>query len=492
MTVDNERGFDRGSRLTLGFVLVMFVVSATTAVLRLALVGDGCLLDAGTTEAQLFHACVGDWPTPLRAGDELIGIAGVRLEGSTEIRRPQAPPGWMDRGIAHYTVRRGGQTLDLAVPLQRMGSDEILRAFGAGLRRQAPDWNTLVFLGALVIFALAPRARGAQLLLVAVGGLTAVTALHWAGASVGADFVSTPLWYASAFLDTVWMWLFIPTLLTLVLSFPRRVWPLTRHPRLAVGLIFGLPLAATVITFITSNALVAIVTIALETLAVVVALVVVTADTFLRVRDPVIRAQTAWLAVGLAVGLVVWPLIFVLSILFPGLLPALEGLPRWAVVALLTPLTLAFPVCLGIAITRYRLFDIDVIIRRTLIYSVLTTTLALIFAGSVMVLQSLLRLLTGTAQNQLVTVASTLVIAALFQPLHRRVQVVVDRRFFRRKYDAQKTLAAFSTRLRDEVDLGQLSGELLAVVEETLQPRHVSLWLRETRPRQRERQLEER
>jgi len=139
---------------------------------------------------------------------------------------------------------------------------------------------------------------------------------------------------------------------------------------------------------------------------------------------------------------------------------------------------LVFPFSVAIAVLRYRLWDIDVIIRRTLIYSVLTALLALIYLGSIVVLQALLRPLVG-ADAELATVASTLAIGALFQPLRRRIQAVIDRRFYRRKYDAARTLDAFSGRLRNETDLQMLTSDMMNVVEETLQPAHVSLWLRD-------------
>jgi hypothetical protein len=137
----------------------------------------------------------------------------------------------------------------------------------------------------------------------------------------------------------------------------------------------------------------------------------------------------------------------------------------------------SIPVAAGIAILRYRLYDIDFLINRTLVYGTLTATLALVYLGGVVSLQRVFVLLTGQG-SQLAIVASTLAIAALFNPLRRRVQAFVDRRFFRRKYDAAKTLAQFSSKLRDETDLDALSNELVAVVRETLQPTHVSLWLR--------------
>ena len=135
-------------------------------------------------------------------------------------------------------------------------------------------------------------------------------------------------------------------------------------------------------------------------------------------------------------------------------------------------------VAVGIAILRYRLYDIDIIVNRTLVYGALTVVLVLVYVGSVVGLQYLLRALTGQ-ESQLAIVASTLAIAALFNPLRRRVQAVVDRLFYRRKYDAAKTLEEFSAKLRDETDLAALNGELLTVVRNTMQPVHVSLWLRE-------------
>ncbi|MBA3614897.1 MAG: hypothetical protein H0W52_02035, partial [Rubrobacteraceae bacterium] len=138
------------------------------------------------------------------------------------------------------------------------------------------------------------------------------------------------------------------------------------------------------------------------------------------------------------------------------------------------------PVAAGIAILRYRLYDIDVIVNRTLVYGSLTVSLAAVYIGSVVSLQYIFRTLTAGG-SQLAVVTSTLAIAALFNPLRRRVQNLIDRRLYRRKYDAQKTLSTFSKTLREETDLEALNAEMLAVIRETMQPEHVSLWLRESK-----------
>ena len=156
----------------------------------------------------------------------------------------------------------------------------------------------------------------------------------------------------------------------------------------------------------------------------------------------------------------------------------------YTVVDNLTALVFAsMPVAVGIAVLRYRLYDIDALINRTLVYGSLTVTLALVYVVCVAALQYVFRALVE-GDSQLLILVSTLAIAALFNPLRHRLQTFIDRRFYRRRYDAAKTLETFAARLREETDLGTLSGDLVGVVRETMQPSHVSMWLRPDTPPQ--------
>ncbi|HEV2125840.1 MAG TPA: hypothetical protein VGW38_24045, partial [Chloroflexota bacterium] len=180
------------------------------------------------------------------------------------------------------------------------------------------------------------------------------------------------------------------------------------------------------------------------------------------------RQQIKWLAYG---GAVVVSGVFVGGLAIPWSVPVS--------IVIMSLSVLGLPVFTGIAILRHHLYDIDLVINRTLVYASLTASLALVYFGGVTATQAIVQGVTGQEElPQLVIVASTLVIAALFNPLRRRVQGFVDRRFYRRKYDAAKTLGTFSAKLRNETDLEALNGELVGVVRETMQPAHVSLWLK--------------
>ncbi len=192
---------------------------------------------------------------------------------------------------------------------------------------------------------------------------------------------------------------------------------------------------------------------------------------YMRFSTAVERQQTKWFLFGVAVLFLVLVAFAIVRNYFNSTY----------VRDLVSAALLVFPLAVGVAVLRYRLFDIDLIIRRTLIYGLLTATLALFYLGCVIVLQQVLRGITGQGSD-IAIIVSTLAIAALFNPLRRRVQDLIDRRFYRRKYDTAKVMAAFSATVRDEVGLEKLTDHLLAVVSETMQPRSVSLWLRTLAP----------
>jgi hypothetical protein len=193
------------------------------------------------------------------------------------------------------------------------------------------------------------------------------------------------------------------------------------------------------------------------------------------------RQQIKWIAFAASLIGSLYVSAMIGSIVYPQETWFAPGSPLWLIVLEYAAL-LSFPViptAIGFAMLRYRLYDIDVVINRALVYGSLTATLVLIYFGGVATIQSLFRTLTGQEQQpQLAVVVSTLAIAALFNPLRRSIQAFIDRRFYRRKYDATKTLTAFSARLRDEMDLESLESDLVSVIRETVNPYHVSLWLK--------------
>jgi hypothetical protein len=209
-------------------------------------------------------------------------------------------------------------------------------------------------------------------------------------------------------------------------------------------------------------------------------LVVAQVYRYRRISTPEQRQQTKWVVFGFAAALVGFTAVILLANLSPAIRDG-DPLGMLVFTTLVYGFLLLIPLSIGVAILRSRLYDIDVVINRALVYGPLTAMLALVYLGSVVGLQAALRALSGQ-ESTLAVVASTLAIAALFNPLRKRVQAFVDRRFYRKKYDAAKTLETFSAKLRDETNLDALNDELVGVVRETMQPAHVSLWLRPHTP----------
>jgi hypothetical protein len=211
---------------------------------------------------------------------------------------------------------------------------------------------------------------------------------------------------------------------------------------------------------------------------------------YYKVSGPTERLQTKWVMLGMLLIPFAWTLN---GLVIPTLAPELALVTAatirtrlWIELLVFQPLYLVFPIGMGISLLRYRLYDIDLIIRRTLQYSLLTISLGVIYLGAVFTLQNLLGGLTGERQPEIVTVISTLAVAALVSPLRRRIQSFIDRRFYRKKYNAEQSLADFTLHARNETDLDQLTSRLAAVVKAAMQPEHTDVWLRAPQARLKE------
>ena len=467
-----DRHFDRGAWLVLAIVAAWFLVTALVSAVALGYPSDGFTItrNSVTGTALLnnrFHAL----PTPLRTGDAVLAINGqpLGLNGT-------APVGPATRAgdVLIYSIERAGQQLEVPVTLAAPGPS----GFWPGLLLRLAEPRdflvaTLAFAVTLWAFLARPGNLGARYLLLTFSYYAAV---QWFGFFTSELYTPAMPGWIILLLGLEgggWFWFFFPSMTLVALSFPVVKWPLRRFPRLLPALLYGLPLLAGVFslseTLAGNNSGVwgqAALPIFVGILVVtVLALAGAILHNWFTVREAITRAQLRWVTLGLTLGLLVPFAWLLLSLAVAGAFPT-NDLVLW--------LPLFVPVTLAIAITRYRLFDIDIIIRRTLVYASLSGLLALLYFGGVVVFEALLRGVTGG--SQLAIVISTLLIAALFGPLRARVQALIDRRFFRRKYDAARTLAAFSASVRDNVDLDALGDRLTTVVEETMQPASVSLW----------------
>jgi hypothetical protein len=283
-----------------------------------------------------------------------------------------------------------------------------------------------------------------------------------------------------------WAWALAPSLTLLALAYPVRKRPLRRFPRLLPAALYGgfaMLVAAIVLLIMATRDPSPGASLIAAALGASLFLFVATTLTclvhnFLTVRDTVTRAHLRWLAFGFGIGLVL-PIVLSVVLSLLGISP-IDERGRWVGASLFI-----LPLSLTIGMVRYRLFDIDVIIRRTTSYAIITGLLALVYFASIVGLQSVFGRLTDFDSTPAV-VLSTLLIAALFLPVRRRVQDAIDRRFNRTRYDAEKTLERFAATARDETDLDALLAELQHVIQETMEPEWVSVWLRASDPYQTE------
>jgi len=473
--LSDESRFDRGAWWLLAGVIlfVLLVLWNTIAVLRLP--GDGWQIDYNDRD-QGIHRLIyfmGDWPTPLQVDDVVTAVNNHPLPTAVEMAPESLPVDWQDGKTIQYTIQRQGETMTVPVVLHHLTTADILRGLAIAAIDEIPQWGWF-FVG-FILFFLRPNNRAARLLLVAGSNFAVIAKLGGAAITISLDFAPPLTWLFNWVANFFWGWLFFPSLILLLLSFPLSLWPLTRFPRFVPALFYGIPLGITAYTLITGDPKLATALLFVEAALILGTAVAAIVQVFRHKQDRVIRAQVSWVALG--IGITMGGTLVAYLLEYTGVI-SVNDLNSPLAVIISWPVALALPICMAIAILRYRLFDINIIIRKTLVYTLLSVLLALVYLGSVVLLQNVV----GQAsdeQSPLVSVVSTLLIAALFAPLRQRVQAFIDRRFFRQKYDAQQILAQFAQTARDETDLVNLTGRLIETLLETVQPQHVSIWLGE-------------
>ncbi|HEX5692818.1 MAG TPA: hypothetical protein VFX76_22560 [Roseiflexaceae bacterium] len=484
-------GFDLASWLVLALASAILALGLAQAMAYLRLPTDGWSFVrdvSGAGQRLIFAENLVGLASPLRPGDELVAVGDVSIEQLREraltVSTNQLPQ-WLSGANVAYTVVRGGQRLTFDVPLAYMPKAVLVRHL-AWYYLTDPSLLPAVLIG-LFVFLYRPRSPAARLLFVVCSCFFASTGLSQAvhdsnvlGPAELRDWRS--FWPAVFFNSLIWPLMIAPAFIHLFLSFPSVKWPVRAHQRLALAICYGLTPVLTILALTLHwgrpldfwqawNTIT--VGVYFATLLAVVASMIHTLATG---HDPDSRAQVRWVAWGALVtsaGAIAGGVI--------GSLGLLGSYPLLDFAAFRLPM-LAFPVALALAITRYHLFDIDIVINRTLVYSALTAALALVYVGTVVLLEGLLRVIAWQGSSSLVTVFSTLTIALLFNPFRQQIQMLIDQRFFRRKYDAARTLAQFSATACDEVDLGRLAEHLIQVVDGAMQPEFVSLYLYDASP----------
>ena len=471
----SERRFDRGAVFLLAAMIGFVLFALATSLAVLSLPGDGWQLDAGNPTTESLRYFAGAWATPLRAGDEVLGVEGqpVLQENYWQsVPRPVIQAVWREGQSVRYTIRRDGQVLDVAVRMELLDGNGTARALWHTISADPFDW--LVLLHMLLLFLFRPRNSAARLLLVIGISLNAVTKIGWAGETISYFLAPCWLFYTRTLLTSFWNYLLIPSLLLLVISFPKRLFPLSRYPRAVPLVLFGAPFLVAVGMLVSLDAVAYLLSLFVEIMLVIAALIVATANAFKPSQPAVVRAQTVWLLLGLGLSIGLRQGVYLLGV--AGVQGTVLTPGEWSNLAINALSAMALPLCMAIAVLRFHLFDVYIIIRRTLIYGLLTALLAGIYFGGVVVLQQVFIAMTGQ-RSELAIILSTLAIAALFVPLRNGIQSVIDRRFFHRKYNAAKMQESFAVTARDEVDSTKLVVRLVDVVDEALLPEHISLWL---------------
>ncbi len=468
--LSTERRFDHGAwlHLILTSALILFVIA--TAIYRFTLPTDGWLSaepEDFNGRGFIYETNVMGLESALEPGDYLIAVEGITLTSSAMSGTWPLRDIWQSGNRLNYTIQRGDATLELEQQLTTWDLATYWRGAGQSVADLVGYAGLVVFLiVAFVAFWRSPSnpaARALWVLAAVVFATFIATDLLPNMVPDSVDPVSTLA--LLAIITALFTVLLPPAFIRFALVFPKPSPLLEKRPWLAflpylIGSVVMVAFAFNLFVFGW-----------LWTAASVLIAIAILVHNAIVSRDAVSRAQLRWGLGGMIVGLG-----FFFLATYAGIFVPIPDQVR-SVFDIFGALSFGIMgVTLGIAVMRYRLFDIDVIIRRTTSYALLTALLVLVYFGSVVVLQRLLSPITG--ESTIAIVLSTLLIAALFLPLRRRVQAAIDKRFFRQKYDAEQVLAQFAATVRDETDLDELTAELVRVIQETMQPEFVSVWLR--------------
>jgi hypothetical protein len=457
-----ETQFNRNAWLTLSFSVLILVYGVAVLAYRFSLPTDGWNANEGRAEGVTYFKNLMGTPSGLQPGDQVIAVEGYPADWRT--LSPILKNTWQVDAIIDYTVIRDGQAIQVPVPLVRWHFGKWLLAmlYDPGDLAGQMAWFLLLFI-AVFVFLRRPGNSSAGAFLFLNSAIASNDLISSTLPRVWPEWIDPIANVVSVKAGFVYLMVLLPfALIRFALFFPRPKPFLLRYPwlanaPLAIGLVlivFTLGSPVGWFWFL---------------LALFLTVVIILHNAF-TMRDAVSQAQLLWGLGGLLFGFG----LLTLMLLANTLLWIEFNEDTINLISFIA--TAGMGISLAVAITRYRLFDIDIIIRRTLAYGLLTLLLGVVYLGGVTILQNLFISASGQSST-LSVVLSTLAIAALFNPLRRRIQDFIDRRFFRQKYDAERALAAFAAAARNETDLEQLSRRLTGAIQETLQPEQVSLWL---------------
>ena len=455
----SESRFNLNSWIILLISLGLLLIIGSINVYRYALPTDGWTYIDGFG----FSENILGLPSLLQPGDIPIDLNGVPFDNIPGLWHES----WLAGGTMQYTILRADQTLIIPVPVENWN----LIALWSNIRA---EWSSfliglLFFVIGIFVFIRRPGNSAAQVLFF-LGTVRLSMSLIFIVPNSLADYLDPLAMNAVVILGYyIWGIFLFPTLFLLSLIFPKPKWPYRSHPILTILAIY---LIEPLLIVLVGGPLAELgPTVGFGMVAVfgVLTLIAVIHSFFNVQSDPVARAQIRWVSLGVAM---VAGYQFLSNII--GFFVTAPVAPWWMNI-IDTFVYLTFPLTIAFAILRFHLFDIDVIIRKTIQYTLLTGLMVLVYFGSVILLQNLTENLFGS-QSSFVIVLSTLAIAALFNPLRKRLQDFIDRRFYRKRYDADLALAQFAVTARDEVDMDLLNYTLVQVVDQTMQPETLSLW----------------